>query len=217
MAEDAAAHRLKKKLKKAVANQEFELAAKLRDELSRMEQTTLEGLKAEMIRAAAEEDFERAAQLRDEIQRRAKAELSSPPPAKSDPPKKPTEQKVRRKNENGEHKSRPSADAMDGADGGAPTSQVLTAADPGAAPSPAEGRTTMPFLTRYERSQVIAVRAMQISEGVRVPEGVGSHTNALDMAETEFEQGKIPFLIRRHLPNGDHEDWRMSDFIPSKW
>ena len=29
----------------------------------------------------------------------------------------------------------------------------------------------------------------------------------------EFKERKIPLLIRRYLPNGSHEDWRLEDMI----
>ena len=73
-------------------------------------------------------------------------------------------------------------------------------------------KTTLPFLTKYEKAKLIGVRAQQISYGspvmVTVPKGI---TNAYDIAMKEFEEKKIPILIRRYLPNGSYEDWRLED------
>jgi DNA-directed RNA polymerase I, II, and III subunit RPABC2 len=45
---------------------------------------------------------------------------------------------------------------------------------------------------------------------VPVPKGI---TNAYDIALLEFNAKKIPLMIRRFLPNGQYEDWRLEDMI----
>lgn len=34
-------------------------------------------------------------------------------------------------------------------------------------------------------------------------------TDPLDIAEKELKQKKIPLIIRRYLPDGSYEDWRV--------
>ena len=72
--------------------------------------------------------------------------------------------------------------------------------------------TTIPVLTRYEKAKVIGVRAKQINHGsepyVEVPHNV---IEGLDIAEMELMQKKIPFIIRRPMPNGGSEYWKVSD------
>lgn len=41
----------------------------------------------------------------------------------------------------------------------------------------------------------------------------GDETDPLKIAEQELRKGKIPMVIRRYLPNGDYEDWRVSELI----
>lgn len=36
-------------------------------------------------------------------------------------------------------------------------------------------------------------------------------TDPIAIAEKELRQGKIPFIIRRHLPDGSYEDWAISE------
>jgi DNA-directed RNA polymerase subunit K/omega len=71
---------------------------------------------------------------------------------------------------------------------------------------------TIPFLTKYERARVLGQRAKQIETGskplVKVPENI---IDGYLIAEIELEQKKIPFIIRRPLPNGGSEYWRLSD------
>ena len=71
---------------------------------------------------------------------------------------------------------------------------------------------TNPFLTKYERARILGQRAKQIETGatpfVKVPE------NMIDgylIAELELQQGRIPFIIRRPLPNGGSEFWKIND------
>lgn len=71
---------------------------------------------------------------------------------------------------------------------------------------------TLPILTRYEKAKILGVRAKQINNGSKLFINVGKdviegHTIALK----ELEQKKIPFIIRRPLPNGRSEYWRVKD------
>lgn len=75
-----------------------------------------------------------------------------------------------------------------------------------------EGHTTLPFLTRYELTRVLGLRAQQLDGGaqplVPVPPEV---LDGYAIAEAELAQKKIPFIIRRPLPGGDSEFWRLED------
>jgi DNA-directed RNA polymerase I, II, and III subunit RPABC2 len=35
--------------------------------------------------------------------------------------------------------------------------------------------------------------------------------NPLSIAEKELKDGKIPFIIRRYLPNNTYEDWKVNE------
>jgi len=71
---------------------------------------------------------------------------------------------------------------------------------------------TIPFLTKYERARVLGQRAKQIETGskplVKIPDNI---IDGYLIAEMELEQKKIPFIIRRPLPNGGSEYWRLVD------
>jgi len=71
---------------------------------------------------------------------------------------------------------------------------------------------TIPILTKYEMTCIIGQRAKQLDSGaksfVKVP------VNVIDgyfIAMLELEQKKIPFIIKRPLPNGGVEYWNVSD------
>ena len=71
---------------------------------------------------------------------------------------------------------------------------------------------TNPFLTKYERARILGQRAKQIETGatpfVKVPENI---IDSYLIANLELTQNKIPFIIRRPLPNGGTEYWYVSD------
>ena len=71
---------------------------------------------------------------------------------------------------------------------------------------------TLPFVTRYETARVIGERAKQINSGAKpFIEIDQSMIDGYLIALKEFESKKIPFIIRRPLPNGNSEYWRLSD------
>jgi DNA-directed RNA polymerase I, II, and III subunit RPABC2 len=71
---------------------------------------------------------------------------------------------------------------------------------------------TLPFLTKYEKARILGERAKQIDAGatpfVSVDENVVS---GYLIALKELEEKRIPFIIKRPLPNGGCEYWRLSD------
>jgi len=71
---------------------------------------------------------------------------------------------------------------------------------------------TVPFLTKYERARVLGQRAKQINMGaqafVKVPDNV---IDGIVIAELELKEKKIPFIIKRPLPNGACEYWNVKD------
>jgi DNA-directed RNA polymerase I, II, and III subunit RPABC2 len=77
-----------------------------------------------------------------------------------------------------------------------------------------EKHKTRPFLTNYEKTKIISLRARMIEEGanpyIKVPEGM---TESYKIAMEELKQKKIPFIIKRPLPDGTYEYWRVCDLI----
>ncbi|EKX43443.1 hypothetical protein GUITHDRAFT_73062 [Guillardia theta CCMP2712] len=74
-------------------------------------------------------------------------------------------------------------------------------------------RQTMPYMTKYERTRILGIRALQISMNAPVMVPVDKETDPLKIATKELIAGKVPFIIRRHLPNGSSEDWAVNELI----
>ena len=71
---------------------------------------------------------------------------------------------------------------------------------------------TLPFITKYEKARVIGERSKQINAGAKPL--IVVEPNIIDgylIALKEFEEKKTPFIIKRPLPNGGCEYWKLSD------
>lgn len=73
---------------------------------------------------------------------------------------------------------------------------------------------TYPFLTNFEKTKIIGLRANQLSKGsvafIAVPKHI---TDVRDIARLELEQKRLPYIVKRPLPNGQFEYWRLSDLM----
>lgn len=73
---------------------------------------------------------------------------------------------------------------------------------------------SQPFLSVYEKTKLLGFRANQLAQGARpyvvVPEHV---VRTVDIARMELEQRRLPYIIKRPMPNGTFEYWRLSDLM----
>jgi DNA-directed RNA polymerase I, II, and III subunit RPABC2 len=71
---------------------------------------------------------------------------------------------------------------------------------------------TVPFLTKYEKTSIIGQRAKQINSGsmpfIDIPNNI---MDGYLIALMELEQKKIPFIIKRPIPDGSCEYWNVND------
>lgn len=74
--------------------------------------------------------------------------------------------------------------------------------------------TTYPFLTIYERTAIIGLRAEMLSRGSQPFISVSSYmTDVREIARAELEQKRLPYIVKRPIPNGSYEYWRLSDLM----
>lgn len=68
-------------------------------------------------------------------------------------------------------------------------------------------------ITKYEKTKIIGIRAQMIANGSKPLVKFNKNiTSAIDIAELEFNEKKIPLIIRRYITNNKYEDWRLEDF-----
>ena len=72
-------------------------------------------------------------------------------------------------------------------------------------------RITLSKLTIYEKVNLIATRAKQISLGAKVNIKNTTGLNPIKIAELELEHKVIPMKIKRILPNNKIEIWKLSE------
>ena len=77
-------------------------------------------------------------------------------------------------------------------------------------------RVTQPFFTKYEYTSLIATRAQQIAEGAKpLVDLKGMKTSdpmfIWTVAKREIEERKLPYIIRRQLPNNTSEFWSVPE------
>ena len=74
-------------------------------------------------------------------------------------------------------------------------------------------KRTTPYLTKYERARIIGTRALQISMNAPIMCELDGETDPLAIAERELRERVVPFVVRRHLPDGTYEDWKVSELL----
>ena len=72
--------------------------------------------------------------------------------------------------------------------------------------------TTVPILSKYEKTKILGLRTKQINSGaipfINVDEDI---VDGYIIAEKELYQKKIPFIIKRPISNNKFEYWKLED------
>ena len=71
---------------------------------------------------------------------------------------------------------------------------------------------SIPFVTKYEKARIIGERTRQLNSGATP--FVEVEPDIIDgylIAVNEFNKKKIPFIVKRPLPSGKCEYWKLSD------
>jgi DNA-directed RNA polymerase I, II, and III subunit RPABC2 len=73
---------------------------------------------------------------------------------------------------------------------------------------------SVPYLTLFEKTKIIGFRANQIAQGARALIQVPNHiTDVLEIARLELEQKRLPYILKRPMPDGTFEYIRLADLI----
>ena len=73
-------------------------------------------------------------------------------------------------------------------------------------------KKTIPYLSKFEKARILGTRAQQLAYGAEPKIDTKNLLDIYAIANEELKQRKIPFIIRRSLPNGVYEDWRIEEF-----
>ena len=73
---------------------------------------------------------------------------------------------------------------------------------------------SVPFLTQYEKTKILGFRTNQLSQGARPYIAVPEHvTDLREIARMELEARRLPIILKRPMPDGTFEKWRLSDLL----
>lgn len=74
---------------------------------------------------------------------------------------------------------------------------------------------TTPIMTKYEKTRILGQRCRQLENGAVTLVDLSQYEDEvledLFIAKLEMEQRVLPFIVRRPLPNGSSEYWKISD------
>jgi DNA-directed RNA polymerase subunit K/omega len=81
-------------------------------------------------------------------------------------------------------------------------------------PSKDQQHRSYPFLTKFEKTKILGFRMNQLSQGARPFIDVPKHVSDVrDIARLELEQKRLPIIVKRPMPDGTFEYWRLQDLL----
>jgi DNA-directed RNA polymerase I, II, and III subunit RPABC2 len=73
---------------------------------------------------------------------------------------------------------------------------------------------SVPYLTLFEKTKILGFRANQLAQGgipfVNIPAHI---TDVLEIAALELEQKRLPYILKRPMPDGSFEYIRLTDLL----
>ena len=66
-------------------------------------------------------------------------------------------------------------------------------------------------MTKYEKARILGSRALQISKNAPLMVDPEDECDPYKLAEMQLSAKKVPFIVRRYLPDGSFEDWKASE------
>ncbi len=73
-------------------------------------------------------------------------------------------------------------------------------------------KETLPFLTKFEKARIIGVRMQQLASGAKPCIDIKGLKSIEEIAYAELNLRALPFIVKRPLPNGKVEYWKMEEF-----
>jgi len=73
---------------------------------------------------------------------------------------------------------------------------------------------SVPYLTLFEKTKLIGFRANQLAQGARPLVDVPAHvTDVIEIARIELDERRMPYILKRGMPDGTFEYWRLTDLL----
>ena len=75
-------------------------------------------------------------------------------------------------------------------------------------------KKTIPFLSKFEKTKALGLRIQQLCTGSKTTLSIKEQKylkSNIEIAEKELKLKKMPFIIKRRLPNNKSEYWHIRD------
>ena len=76
-----------------------------------------------------------------------------------------------------------------------------------------KNKKTVPYLTKFEKARIIGLRLQQLAYNAEPKIDTTNINDINEIVKEQLKQKKIPFIVRRVLPNGNYEDWKIEEFL----
>jgi DNA-directed RNA polymerase I, II, and III subunit RPABC2 len=73
-------------------------------------------------------------------------------------------------------------------------------------------KKTIPIMTKFEKARIKGLRLQQLARNSPPKVDTTGLNSNKEIVEKELIERKIPFIIKRVLPNGNSEYWKMEEF-----
>lgn len=67
------------------------------------------------------------------------------------------------------------------------------------------------YITKFEKTKILGQRATEISMGAPPLVNISGICDPIKIAEKEYDEKKIPYIINRVLPNGNIQYIKLSE------
>lgn len=78
-------------------------------------------------------------------------------------------------------------------------------------------KMTSPYMTKFEYAKLLGVRTTQLSKGATPQVERNGRMNPQEIAREEINKRVVPLVIKRTLPNGKIEIWKITELNIRSW
>ena len=82
--------------------------------------------------------------------------------------------------------------------------------------APDPNHRSQAWLSQFERTKIIGFRSNQLAQGAKAYVDLSKHkhiVNTGEIARLELNEGRLPFIVARLMPDGQFEFWSLADLL----
>jgi len=82
--------------------------------------------------------------------------------------------------------------------------------------APDQNHRSQPWLSQFERTKIVGFRSNQLAQGAKAYVDLSKHkhiVNTGEIARLELNEGRLPFIVARLMPDGQFEFWSLAALL----